>query len=92
MTEGLGELLALFDQAIKKKEKNSLDKSDIEKIHQKAVPFFQKHEFIPDDELMKVRDKWVELAGEKIDKGRAMKKLQGTSRAEAIHSVLITIV
>lgn len=91
MTEGLNEILTLFDQAIKKKEKKSLGKSDIEKIHQSTVPFFQRHEHIPDDELIKLRDKWVELAGEKIDKGRAMKKLQGTSRAEAIHSVLISI-
>ncbi len=88
MPEELNELLSCFDKALKNKENKTFDKSDVKAIYEAASHFFRDDRSVSDDDLTKIRDKWVALAGEKIDKGRAQKKLHGTSRAEAIQAVL----
>jgi hypothetical protein len=81
-------LLKAFDKAIKNKEKGKFGKDDINEIYEAANEAFDFQYDLSQDQIDKIRDKWVTLAEEKIDKSGATKKLQGTSRAEAIRSVL----
>ena len=88
MSQELNELLSSFEKAIEHKEMGKFCKDDVDAIYQSAHKVFDGRYDLSRDEVGKVRDLWVKLAEGKIDKGRATKKLQGTSRAEAIQSVL----
>ena len=88
MTQEYDQLLSSFDKAIQRREKGQFDKSDVEDIFEAANQFFRDDRSVNEGELTKIREKFVELAKEKIDRGRATKKLHGTSRAEAIKGVL----
>lgn len=81
-------LMQSFDTAIKNKEQGKFSKEDVSKIYDASSHLFKDSRFVEDKQLMLIRDKLVALSDGVIDKGRAMKKLQGTSRAEAIKSVL----
>ena len=78
-------------KAIEKKENGTFTKEDVKEIHRAASQLFNVDSYLDQKQLEQIRDKWVLLAAGKIDKGNAMKKLQGTSRAEAIQSVLLSI-
>ena len=84
------ELIQAFESALKKKEKGSFTKDDVKQIYEKSRPAFDQH--INDVDLIKIRDKFVALAEGRIDKNSALKKLQGTSRPEAIQSVLLNCI
>lgn len=84
-------LVKSFDSAIKKKEDGKFGKDDVKEIYKAASSLFDGETFLDQKQLEEIRDKWVKLAEGRIDKGNAMKKLQGTSRAEAIQSVLLSI-
>lgn len=88
MAAEFDKLLDSFDKAIERREKNKFDKTDVEEIFEAANQFFRDDRSVDEKELTKIREKFVELAKEKIDRGRATKKLHGTSRAEAIKGVL----
>jgi hypothetical protein len=90
MTEAYNNLLKKFDQAIQKKEANKFSKGDVKEIYAVASVLFDGSVYLEQAQLEQIRDKWVVLAAGKLDKGNAMKKLQGTSRAEAIQSVLLS--
>ncbi len=91
MEQDFEKLIQAFDKAIKKKEKGSFGKSEIKEIFEASQEFFNKHDYVDAKYLEKLRDKFVTLAEGRIDKAGAMKKLQGTSRPEAIRSVLETM-
>lgn len=87
------ELISAFDNALTKKSVGKFSKEDVSAIFSAAQAAFSGAEHIDNQQLMQVRDKFVELAGEdKINKGRAMAKLQGTSRPDSIRSVLLNAV
>lgn len=88
MPQEFDNLIKAFDKAIKKKSEKKFGKDDINEIYEAAKKVFDVGRDLAQDQVDKIRDKWVELAEGKIDKGGATKKLQGTSRAEAIRSVL----
>ncbi len=91
MSETYHQLLQAFDKAIQKKAKGKFGKSEVKEIYKVASELFDVDVFLDQKQLEKIRDKWVELAEGKLDKASAMKKLQGTSRAEAIQSVLLSM-
>lgn len=88
MSAEMDALVAAFDHALARKQEGKFDNSDIQKIFDAANKLFAEGRPVDRADLIKIRDKWVALAEGKIDNARAMKKLQGTSRAEAIQSVL----
>jgi len=88
MSQEFDSLIKAFDKAIKRKGEGKFGKSDINEIYESAKQVFDVGRDLAQDQIDKIRDKWVELAEGKIDKAGATKKLQGTSRAEAIRSVL----
>lgn len=88
MSVEFNNLLNSFEQAIKRKEKGKFGKEDVDAIYKAASKAFDTEHDLNPQQINQIRDKWVTLAGEHIDKGRAQKKLHGTSRAEAIRSVL----
>lgn len=90
MSEEFNTLIKNFDKAIQKKEKGKFDKSDVKEIYKAASDLFDGEKQLDQKQKEQIRDRWVTLAPEKIDKGSAMAKLQGTSRAEAIQSVLLS--
>lgn len=90
MSEQYNDLLNSFKRALKNKEKGKFSRDDVKKIYQSASKLFDGEVHLEQSQLDQIRDKWVELADGKIDKGNAMKKLQGTSRAEAMQSVLLS--
>lgn len=90
MPEGFKELISSFDKALQKKEKNKFGKDDVKEIYSAAHKLFDGEVNLSSQQIEEIRDRWVKLADGKIDKGGAMKKLQGTSRAEAIQSVLLS--
>lgn len=91
MSEAFNQLVSSFDKAIQKKEKGKFGKEDVKDIYKSASKLFDGETYLEPQQVEKIRDKWVTLAEGRIDKGNAMKKLQGTSRAEAIQSVLLSI-
>ena len=88
MSQELNDLVKSFEKAIKNKEDGKFGKDDVSAIYQSAHKVFDGRYNLSPAEMGQIRDLWVKLAEGKIDKGRAAKKLQGTSRAEAIQSVL----
>lgn len=92
MSEEYQQLLSSFDKAIKNKEAGKFAKSDVLEIYRAASTLFNGELSLNQQQLEQIRDRWVTLAEGKIDKNGAMKKLQGTSRAEAIQSVLLSSV
>jgi len=88
MTQEFDDLLKAFDKAIKKRGEGKFGAKDIDEIYQAASKVFDVGRDLAPDQINKICVKWVELAEGKINKGGATKKLQGTSRAEAIRSVL----
>ncbi len=88
MTQEYDHLLKCFDKAIEDKQSGRFAKDNVKQIYDAAHKVFDGEINLDQKQIMQVRDKWVKLAEGHIDKGRAMKKLQGTSRAEAIRSVL----
>ena len=88
MPQEFDDLLKAFDKAIKKKNEGKFGMEDIDEIYEAASKVFDVGRNLAQDQVDKIRDKWVELAEGRIDKSGATKKLQGTSRAEAIRSVL----
>ena len=88
MTQEFDNLLKAFDKAIKKKSEDKFGMEDINEIYEAASKVFDVGRDLAPDQINKIRDKWIELAEGQIDKSGATKKLQGTSRAEAIRSVL----
>ncbi|MCP5508253.1 MAG: hypothetical protein H7A37_08165 [Chlamydiales bacterium] len=92
MSEEFDNLVKAFDKALQKKEKGSFGKSEVKEIYSAASTLFDGTIQLDQQQIEQIRDKWVKLAEGRIDKGNAMKKLQGTSRAEAIQSVLLSIV
>ncbi len=88
MSEEANKLLKAFDKAIQNKEKGKFGKEDINAIYEAAKETFDFRRDLDPALIDQIRDKWVKLAEGHIDKGGATKKLQGTSRAEAIRSVL----
>ncbi len=91
MHEDYDNLLKSFEKAIKKKEKNKFSKEDVKDIYKAASKLFDGTVILEQNQIEQIRNKWVRLAEGRIDNGNAMKKLQGTSRAEAIQSVLLSI-
>lgn len=83
-------LLISFDKALQNKENKKFSKEDVKDIYASASKLFDGAIILEPSQMEKIRDKWVQLAEGRLDKGNAMKKLQGTSRAEAIQSVLLT--
>lgn len=92
MSDQFNELLKSFEKAIKNKEAGSFGIDDVKTIHKAASGLFDGQAYLDDKQIERIRDMWVKLAEGRIDKGNAMKKLKGTSRAEAIQSVLMSIV
>lgn len=92
MSEEFNKLLKNFDKAIEKKEKGKFGKDDVKNIYSSASKVFDGETYLEPKQIEQIRDKWVTLAEGKIDKGNALKKLQGTSRAEAIQSVLLSTI
>lgn len=92
MTESFNKLIQSFENGIKKKEKGNFTKDDVKEIYKAAVQFFDVSRDLDPKQIEQIRDKWVQLAAGKLDKGGAMKKLQGTSRPDAIQSVLMSVV
>jgi len=92
MADAFNDLLKSFDRGIQKKADGKFGKEDVAEIFQAASNLFNVDIFLDQHQIEQIRDKWVKLAEGRIDKGNAMKKLQGTSRAEAIQSVLSSIV
>lgn len=90
MSNSYQDLVKSFDEGIKKKEKGKFSKEDVKEIYKAANDLFDVDVDLNRKQLEEIRDKWIALADGKIDKGNAMKKLQGTSRAEAIQSVLLS--
>lgn len=90
MSEHFNALVKAFDKALKKKEDGKFNKDDVKEIYQAAHQLFDGETYLDQKQVEQIRDRWVKLAEGKIDKGSAMKKLQGTSRAEAIQSVLLS--
>lgn len=90
MHEEYSNLIKAFNKALKKKEKKQFSKADVKEIYSAASKLFDGSISLESNQIQDIRDKWVELADGKLDKGSAMKKLQGTSRAEAIQSVLLS--
>lgn len=90
MPEGYNELLKSLKKGIEKRKEGKFEKDDVKEIYKAASTLFNVDVYLDPKQLEEIRDKWVELADGKIDKGNAMKKLQGTSRAEAIQSVLLS--
>ena len=88
MTAEFNQLLSSFKKANQNKSDGKFGESDVNDIAQAARSFFQNDRDLSQSELEQIRDQWVALAEGRIDKGRAMKKLQGSSRAEAIEAVL----
>ena len=86
--EQVNKLLEAFDKAIEKKSDGKFSKEDVQQIYSAASTVFDGSYNLSPEQISQIRDRWVKLAEGVIDKGRAMKKLQGTSRAEAIQSVL----
>lgn len=90
MIEAYNNLLSRFDTALKNKEAGKFAKSDVKEIYAAASKLFDGRFNLEQKQLEKIRDKWIQLADGKLDKGSALKKLNGTSRAEAIQSVLLS--
>ena len=90
MSNSYQDLVKSFDEGIKKREKGKFSKEDVKEIYKAANDLFDVDVDLNRKQLEEIRDKWIALADGKIDKGNAMKKLQGTSRAEAIQSVLLS--
>lgn len=90
MSDSYQDLVKSFEEGIKKREKGKFDKKDVKEIYKAASDLFDVDVDLNRKQLEEIRDKWIALADGKIDKGNAMKKLQGTSRAEAIQSVLLS--
>ncbi|GEM_PF-2402438 len=90
MSNSYNDLVKCFNEGIKKREKGNFDKDDVKAIYKAASDLFDVDVNLDRKQLEEIRDKWIALADGKIDKGNAMKKLQGTSRAEAIQSVLMS--
>ena len=92
MLELYNDLLKSFDKAIEKKEANKFGKDDIAAIYSAASKLFDGTMDLEKNQLEQVCKKWVLLSDGKLTKSSALKKLQGTSRAEAIQSVLLSTV
>ncbi|MBB64617.1 MAG: hypothetical protein CMO81_06090 [Waddliaceae bacterium] len=92
MSQQYKELMDCLQAAIDAQKGDKLSKSDIKKVVYSAHNFFDGGHHVEQKQLEEIRDAWVELAEGKIDKARAMKKLQGTSRAEAMGSVLSNLI
>ncbi len=90
MSEQFTDLLKSFDKAIKNKEKGKFGKKDVKEIYSAASSLFDGETYLDPQQMEQIRDRWITLAEGKIDKSHAMAKLQGTSRAEAIQSVLLS--
>jgi len=88
MPQEFDNLIKAFDKAIKNRDGDKFGMDDINAIYDAASKVFDVGRDLPQNQIDKIRDKWVELAEGKINKSGATKKLQGTSRAEAIRSVL----
>lgn len=82
-------LIQALDQGLQKRQKGSFGKPDVENIYKEAREFFNKYSYVEPKKLDTIAAKWVELSNGKIDKGRAMKKLQGGGCADAIKSILM---
>ncbi len=90
MSVEFNELLNSFDKGIKKKEEGKFGEEDVQNIYSAASKLFDGSTYLDQNQIIQIRDRWIQLAEGKIDKSKAMKKLQGTSRAEAIRSVLLS--
>ena len=90
MHEAYNKLLKSFDKAIEKKEDNKFSKEDVKDIYAAASQLFDGTITLEQSQIEQVRDKLIRLADGRLDKSNAMRKLQGTSRAEAIQSVLLS--
>ena len=89
----LKELMEKFNVAIDHKKDGKFNKQDVDNILASATPLFDSQQPIPSNELKQLAAKYSELAGEGVmNKGRAMKKLQGTSRAASMQAVLMKAV
>ncbi len=83
------ELIAAFDAALERKESNKYGKEDIDKIYGEASKLFDGDRQLEPSELEQLAKKFSDLTSGAINKGAAMKKLQGTSRAESMRGVLM---
>jgi len=92
MLEAYNNLLTSFDKAIQKKEDTKFGKKDVDDIYKTASKLFDGTIILEQNQMNQIRDKLVRLTDGKLDKSHAMKKLQGTSRAEAIRSVLLSTI
>lgn len=90
MSQAFNDLIKSFDKALADKEKGKFDKEDVKEIYEAAHVLFDGKVNLTQSQIEQIRDRWVKLAEGKIDKGGAIKKLHGTSRAEAIRSVLLS--
>ncbi|MCB1113706.1 MAG: hypothetical protein KDK62_03010 [Chlamydiia bacterium] len=90
MFEAFDKCLKSFDDALKKKEKGKFNKDDVKKIYEAAHELFDGRIELNNQQIHQLCDRWVEIAGDKLDKGAALRKLHGTSRAESIQSVLLS--
>lgn len=88
MSQAFDNLIKSFDKAIEKRAKDKFSQEDIDEIYQASKEAFDVRWDLDQSQIDQIRDKWVKLAEGHIDKAGATRKLQGTSRAEAIRSVL----
>jgi len=86
--QDVDQLLKAFKKAIEKKKDGKFGEADIQEIYAASDKVFDAQSFIDQAHIDKIRDHLLELAEGHIDKGAANRKMQGTSRAEAIRSVL----
>lgn len=92
MSEEFINLLKNFDRAIEKRQSGKFGKEDVKNIYNSATKVFDGEKQLGSHQIDQICEKWVALAEGKIDKPHALKKLKGTSRAEAIQSVLLSTV
>ncbi len=82
-------LMDAVDLGLKDKGADGFTQVDVDRIYEAANELFQTNIDLSQDDLNQVAKKLSDLTDGRVNKGTVMKKLQGTSRAEALRSVLV---
>jgi len=81
-------LVDAVDLGLKDKGDQGFTQADIDRIYEAANQLFDSNIDLSMDDLNELSRKLSDLTDGKVNKGTVMKKLQGTSRADALRSVL----